>query len=99
MISVISLASHALESTVPSHVHSVALATCILIILGVNNRVLAGNDCVEQPNQEPVQGAHWYYHYDREKNRKCWHLDAPAATREAPPSVKNQSDAVAPAPQ
>ena len=76
MIRIISLASHALESTVPSHVHSVALATCILIILGGGSRVVAGSDCVEQPNQEPVQGAHWYYHYDREKNRKCWHLEA-----------------------
>lgn len=82
----------------PRHVYLLVSAVCILFTPGANGRVFAG-ECVEQPNRQPVQGAHWYYHYDREKNRKCWHLDASAATREAAPPVKNQSDAVAPPPQ
>ena len=82
----------------PRHVYLLVSAVCILLTLGANGRVFAG-ECVEQPNREPVQGAHWYYHYDREKNRKCWHLDASTTTREAAPPVKNQSDAVAPPPQ
>jgi hypothetical protein len=60
----------------------------------MNGRAVAGGECIEQPNREPVQGAHWYYHYDRERNRKCWHLDAAATkTREAAPPWKDQSDA------
>jgi hypothetical protein len=44
-----------------------------------------------------VQGDHWYYRYDREKNRKCWHLEGAAPRmREAAPPREDQSDAVAP---
>jgi hypothetical protein len=70
------------------------------ITAGIGGRVLAGNECAEQPDREPSQGAHWYYHYDREKDRKCWHLDvAVARAPEAMPSLKDQSDtAVASAP-
>jgi hypothetical protein len=81
----------------PRHVCSIIAATLIvfisaLITLGKDGRALAG-ECIDQPNREPVQGAHWYYHYDRDKNRKCWHLEdietriaAPQRKREAAPT-------------
>jgi hypothetical protein len=98
------LASHGTENTMPRHVCPVVPAVFIVCIsafitLGINDRVLAGSECIEQPNREPAQGAHWYYHYDREKNRKCWHLDAAATTmREAAPPRKDQTDPAAPTP-
>jgi len=80
----------------PGHVCSVISMVVILIFApitpGINDRVLAGSECAEQPDREPSQGAHWYYHYDREKNRKCWHLNvAVARTQEAAPSQQGQS--------
>jgi len=67
-----------------------------LITPGIKGRVLAGSECAEQPDREPSQGAHWYYHYDREKNRKCWHLNvAVARTQAATPSQQGQSVPVA----
>jgi len=70
-----------------------------LVTLGMNDSVLAAGECIEQPDREPAQGAHWYYRYDREKNRKCWHLeDATPKAREAMLPQKDRSDAVAPPP-
>lgn len=84
----------------PGHVHQVVSAVFTvfifaLVILGTNSRVFAGSECIEQPDREPGQGGHWFYHFDREKNRKCWRLDAATGTREAVPPRKDQSDAVA----
>src|SRR5262249_7473731 len=61
--------------------------------VGTDGRVLAAG-CIDQPSREPVQGAHWYYHYDREKNRKCWHLED-TETRIAAPRIKDQPETVA----
>jgi hypothetical protein len=36
--------------------------------------VHAADGCVERPNQQPTDGAHWYYHLDHAKHRKCWYL-------------------------
>ena len=85
----------------PGHVYPAVAAVFVVVIsaliaLGMNGRVLAGDECVEQPNREAVQGGHWYYRYDREKNRKCWHVEsAKTRTREAVPQQKDQSDAAA----
>src|SRR5499427_4321900 len=48
----------------------------IMVSLGFKGRAAAENVCVEQPDRATLQGEHWYYHFDREKNRKCWHLEA-----------------------
>jgi hypothetical protein len=51
-------------------------------------RALVDSPCMEQPDRASPQGAHWYFHLDREKNRKCWHLASAAATvtvYDAPP--------------
>ncbi len=59
---------------------------------GVSGRALAGNECLEQPSWEPEQTGHWYYRSDREKNRKCWHLEAPKVPESVLP--REQMDAV-----
>jgi len=83
----------------PRHAYSIIAATFIvfisaLISVGTDGRALAA-ECIDQPNREPVQGAHWYYHYDREKNRKCWHLEDTETRVEAPPP-KDRREMVAP---
>jgi hypothetical protein len=40
--------------------------------------------CLEQPDREAPFGEHWYYHFDRGKNRKCWHRGAAAVLRNFP---------------
>lgn len=59
----------------------------ILLTLGARGRAVADNVCVEQPDRDAPWGEHWYYHYDREKNRKCWHLgrDTASAARDLLP--------------
>src|SRR5215831_4190098 len=88
----------------PRHVYPVVSAGAVIFVsaavtLGTNGGVLAGSECIEQPGREPTQGARWHYHYDREKNRKCWHLEAATTkTREAVPPLKDLSNVVAPPP-
>jgi hypothetical protein len=70
----------------------------VLITLGMNGRVFADNECIEQPDRESAQGEHWYYHYDREKNRKCWHLQtiAPRTHDAVPPQTDRQETVTTP---
>ena len=72
------------------YVHAVVstalfLSLSILIALGSKGRAAVDSACIEQPARDAPSGEHWYYHFDREKNRKCWHL-GPVATlvRESP---------------
>jgi hypothetical protein len=60
---------------------STAFFVClsILVTLGSNGRAVADSACIDQPGRDALQGEHWYYHFDREKNRKCWHLGSVAA--------------------
>lgn len=72
------------------YVHAVVsialfLSLPILITLGSKGRAVADSACIEQPASDAPSGQRWYYHFDREKNRKCWHLGAVAAVvRESP---------------
>jgi len=43
-------------------------------LIMARNGTRAAEDCLEQPNTQAPQGAHWYYHTDRATNRKCWVL-------------------------
>ena len=36
----------------------------------------AATPCLAAPNADAPQGRHWYYRYDRVKQRKCWYLGA-----------------------
>jgi hypothetical protein len=67
----------------------------VLITLGTNGRALADNECLEQPDLEAAQSGHWYYRLDREKNRRCWHLEAIAPkTREGVPPQMDRTEPV-----
>jgi hypothetical protein len=74
------------------HVHASVSAVFIVSLSTLDTAALMGrafadSACVEQPDRAAPQGAHWYFHLDREKNRKCWHLGPAAAAPvyEAPP--------------
>ncbi len=77
-------------------VRSVAAA---LIVLGASRIAWAGSECIEQPNQEPAAGQHWYYHLDRTNDRKCWYLGTiePPAPQAA--TVPNRQPVADPSPQ
>jgi hypothetical protein len=70
----------------------------VLVTLGMSGRVFADNECIEQPDLDTAQKGHWYYRLDRERNRKCWHLEtADPATREVtPPQTDRTQATVAP---
>jgi hypothetical protein len=94
-----SLALHAMESTMPRRIGSIVSATCgifvcAVITSGMNGRALAAGECIEQPNREPAPGAHWFYHYDRGKNRKCWYLGVAATREREPESTPGPRDVV-----
>lgn len=75
------------------HVHATVSAVflvflSVLTTLHLSGRaVAAGSVCLEAPGQDAPHGAHWYYHYDAQKNRKCWHLGS-ATTDAAVPVVR-----------
>jgi hypothetical protein len=61
-------------------------------VVMLNTRYARGaEDCVAEPNGEPPDGRHWFYHVDPATNRKCWHLG------EATPAQRPAPDASAPA--
>jgi hypothetical protein len=57
----------------------VAVSAFLFVSLGIpapwgsEGRAIADGACVEQPGRDAPIGERWYYHFDREKNRKCWH--------------------------
>jgi hypothetical protein len=67
------------------HVHAFGsaifvISSSIAVSVAVQGPVLAeAAVCLEQPGRGALQGEHWYFHVDREKNRKCWHLGPAAA--------------------
>jgi hypothetical protein len=63
---------HAVVST------ALFVSLSLLITLGPKDAA-AEIACIAQPDRDAPQGEHWYYHFDREKNQKCWHL-GPVAT-------------------
>jgi hypothetical protein len=74
------------------HVHALVFAVFVVSLFfpgaaGLKGRAFADSACLEQPGRDAPQGAHWYFHPDREKNRKCWHLGPAAAApvSEPPP--------------
>jgi hypothetical protein len=51
-----------------------------LIALGMTSPAPAGDGCIERPNHQPNDGAHWYYQFDHATHRKCWHLGKAGTT-------------------
>jgi hypothetical protein len=69
---------------------SVLLAATVLP--GLNVTASAAGECLENPNQRTTQPGHWYYHLDREQNRRCWFFQPsapqqPSASEVRPPEV------------
>jgi hypothetical protein len=50
-------------------------AGVIATVLAFNPHHARGaDDCLTEPNRDPPEGRHWFYHVDRANNRKCWYL-------------------------
>jgi hypothetical protein len=71
----------------------VASLMTALTAFGSKN-VFAAADCLAQPGRDAGPGAHWYYHFDRGNNRKCWYplqpqpaTPQPAPDASTPPAV------------
>jgi hypothetical protein len=75
---------HAIVST------AFCISLSILISFGSKGRAVADSACIAQPGRDAPQGEHWYYHFDREKNRKCWHLGPGAPVAYESPSPRTE---------
>jgi hypothetical protein len=56
-----------------------AVAALLLSGIGVGlplDSTRADDSCVSAPGAAAPEGRHWYYHFDRVKQRKCWYLHA-----------------------
>jgi hypothetical protein len=42
------------------------------VLFGLNVTASAASECLESPNQRTTQPGHWYFHFDRTLNRRCW---------------------------
>ncbi len=69
---------HAAVSTV------IFISLALLMTIGLGGRAVADGVCLDQPDRDAAEGEHWYYHFDREKNRKCWHRGSAAVVHELP---------------
>jgi hypothetical protein len=49
-----------------------------------SSKAPAAGDCLERPDRAASPRGHWYYHTDRDINRKCWYLMGAAANATAP---------------
>jgi len=81
--------------TMAMYVHAVIsrlFFVCLLgsILLGSKGRALAEGACLEQPGPGASQGEHWFYHFDRGKSRKCWHLGTVAAVAHELPAPRTE---------
>jgi len=60
------------------------------IAVGSKGRAFAESACLEQPDRATPLGEHWYYHFDREKNRKCWHLGTVVGVAHEPSAQRTE---------
>lgn len=77
------------------HVHplvstAIFVSLSVLVTPGWKARAADGL-CIEQPDRAPPPGEHWYYRFDREKNRKCWHRGPAAPVVHESPSRPERS--------
>jgi hypothetical protein len=70
------------------------LTTVVLLatVMAPGARLAAADSaCLAEPEHEATPGEHWYYHFDQQRNRKCWHLgDAPATFFQPPASRRSE---------
>jgi hypothetical protein len=73
------------------------LATAIM--LGTSCATFAADDCLAGPNRAPGPGGHWYYHFDRASDRRCWYLVEPAAQAPTAQAAQPAAEPTPPPPQ
>jgi hypothetical protein len=68
-----------MSGQVPRPMGSIALvATLLMWSVGVGAPIITAraDDCLAEPNSPAPTGSHWYYHFDRATQRKCWYIRA-----------------------
>lgn len=55
-------------------VFSAAVLAALAVASPPASPAYAADDCLAQPNAQAPQGSHWYYRFDRVKQRRCWYL-------------------------
>jgi hypothetical protein len=70
-----------------------ACAGVIATVVAFNpDHARGADDCLVEPNRDPPEGRHWFYHVDRANNRKCWYLgDAGLLAQRVAPETANPS--------
>ena len=69
---------------------SVIFFICLSASILLGSKASADGACLEQPDRATFQDEHWYYHFDREKNRKCWHIRTVAAVARELPAPRTE---------
>jgi hypothetical protein len=57
----------------------------------------AAAECLENPDLRVADPGHWFYHFDRTQNRRCWHFAPTEEAATANPSTPVAAPAPAPA--
>jgi hypothetical protein len=60
----------------------------------------AAGECLESPNERTTQPGHWYFHFDRTLNRRCWFFqpsEARSSDAKSSEAAASPSAAAAPA--
>jgi hypothetical protein len=57
----------------------------------------AATECLENPDLRVADSGHWFYHFDRTLNRRCWHFAPTEEAATANPSAPVAAPAPAPA--
>jgi hypothetical protein len=58
----------------------------------------AAGECLESPNERTAQPGHWYFHFDRTLNRRCWFFQPSEARSSDPKSSEVRSPDAVPSP-
>jgi hypothetical protein len=66
-------------------------ALAVMLTTLTTRELIAADDCVTQPNFQRTGSGHWYYRFDRVKQRKCWYLQQPDGKVSEAASPETQS--------
>jgi hypothetical protein len=58
---------------------SITLVATLLgwsISIAASTITARADDCLAEPNSPAPTGSHWYYHFDKATQRKCWYIHA-----------------------
>jgi hypothetical protein len=60
----------------PRSITLVATLLAWSISIAASTITARADDCLAEPNSPAPAGSHWYYHFDKATQRKCWYIHA-----------------------